>query len=166
MLIWVQIFAEEQRLAQSSKLDCETRHGGGQKPVDFGEKIPKMEGKGKGWRVPRRVALCSVLVYLSLAKAEAVTRGLEQSLCCGGRLGNPGVGAEMPSSGEKPGGNTWGSGRVGGERVGKGGFIVGLVGRGGWRALEVALWRGKRLWQALVWRKPHRIGGNRRELRE
>lgn len=101
----------------------------------------------------RGFALCSVLVYLSLAKAEAVTQGLEQSLCCAGRLGNCSVGAETPSSGEKPGGNTWGLGHVGGERVGERGFIVAMVGQGGWRALEVALQRGKRIWQALVWRK-------------
>lgn len=86
-------------------------------------KILKWKEKG-GVGVTGGFALCSVLVYLSLASAEAVTRRLQQSFS---RRGNRSVGAETLSSGEKPGGNTWGSGCVGGEGVGEGGFIVALV---------------------------------------
>lgn len=108
-------------------------------------KIMKWKEKGKVGAT-MDFASCSVLVYVSLLSAEAV---YEQTLL----LGNHSVGAEVLSSGEEPGGNTWGSGRVGGQRVGRGGFIVAPVVWVIWRALEVALWRRKSMWQTLAWRK-------------
>lgn len=92
-----------------------------------------MEGKRKVGAT-RDFALCSVLVYVSLLSVEAV---YEQMLL----LGSYSVGGRNAEQRGGAGGNTWGSECIGGQRVGRGGFIVAPVVWGIWRASEVALWK-------------------------
>lgn len=106
MLTWVEVFAVEQCRCRVCNLivKCEEKRG-----VLVGStlwiwgKILNARKRG-GVEGARGFARCSVLVYLSLASAEAVTQRLEQSCCHGGRLENRSVGAETLSSRAEAGG--------------------------------------------------------------